>query len=321
MKIIKLSLLCLIAALCLCGCGEKKEIKAELETVALSVELPETSGVSCRYLYEADYAVYNQQKAAAAMYYEAYELTKTSDYIDKYGEDLKDEKIAAYCDERRKELYLDISTALNDNVKSLVQKVEDCDNIKAYLKRIEDDCFDFYHYYANFFLTDGKAHDEVICDIMKGFYERNNMFAFAFMGEHRAEITDVLVSRIIENTNATQDYNLYIAENNELIKALNTVYGGVKSEYAAIITTAQTKLIRNMLEEDNELDEQSINLLMYQLGEPTPTPEPTATPEPTPTPEPVVAPTPQVQYVPVYINPTPAPVVTVTPNPEYNFGF
>lgn len=156
---------------------------------------------------------------------------------------------------------------------------------------------------------------------MKGFYERNNMFAFAFMEEYKTEITDILVSRIIENTNATEDYNLYIAENNELIKALNTIYGGVKSDYASVIMTEQTRLIRNMLEEDNELDEASINMLMYQLGEPTPSPEPTPTPEPTEEPTPAPTPKTQVQYVPVYVNPTPAPQAPVTQPPSYDFGF
>ena len=321
MKIIKLSLMCLVACLCLCGCGEKSDLKVALEEVKLSVELPETSGDSCRYLYEADYAVYEQQKAAALMYYEAYTLTNTQDYIEEFGEKVKDDKIASSCNERRKELYLEIDEAINDNVASLVRSVEDCGNIEAYIDRVRDDCFDFYHYYATYLLTSGEEHEDLVCTIMKGFYERNNMFAFAFMEEYKTEITDILVSRIIENTNATEDYNLYIAENNELIKALNTIYGGVKSEYASVIMTEQTRLIRNMLEEDNELDEASINMLMYQLGEPTPSPEPTPTPEPTPEPTPAPTPKTQVQYVPVYVNPTPAPQTPTTPVPSYDFGF
>lgn len=313
MKKAKLTLVCLAMLLGLCGCGERNTLTDELGLIELSGSLPETTGISCRYLYEADHAVYVQQKAAALMYYEAYTLTDSQSYKDEYGDDLSDDRIASICNDRRKELYLEVDTMLHDNVEDMVKSVEDCDNLAAYIDRIQSDCFDFYHFYAEYFITEGDEHSELICTIMKTFYERNNLFAFAFMQENRDEFVNAAVARIIANTNAPEDFNMYIAENNVLIRSLNTVYGGVKSEYAQLITTAQTRLIRNMLEHDNELDEASINMLMYQLGEPTPSPVPTETPAPTATPRPTTQPTPQVMYVPVPVTPQ--------PNVDYNFGF
>ncbi len=322
---VKLCLICAGLLTVLCGCGDKSELKDHLAGILLENELPEVEITDCTRLYEADDAVYEQQLAACEMYYEAYTQTKTSDYVKIYKDDLKDEKIAYYCNLRRKELQKEIAEGLKDNVLSMIGTVEDCDNISAYTSRVNDDVVNFYDYYAAYEYAQRGEKEEAICDILAVFYERSNIFAFRFMEENREDFIEAVTDRIIENSYATESLNMYISMNNALTKALNTVYGGVPEEYSRRITEANIRLARRLLEEDNDLSELEINSLMYQLGEPTPeptekptekpTPEPTEKPTVRPTARPVAtaAPTPRPTQTP---RPTAAPIVTEPPEPE-----
>ena len=317
-KWLKTCLICLISVFCLVGCGEKSDLKRELNAVRLTYTLPEVTVSKCRYLDQADEAVYEQQLAACDLYYEAYFLTRSADYKEKYSGAIKSKRIYQYCNERRKELNSEIEEQLRKNLREIVRTVEDCNNIDAYIDRVISDTVDFYDYYAQYaYAEDREERVENACKILKGFHERTNILAFAFMKENKQDFIDLAMDRIEENSEAVDTFSMYITENNEIVKALNAVYGGVESERAEMINSATIKLVRKMLEDDNELDEKSINNLMYQLGEPTPTPEPTLTPEPTPeaTPEttrPTEAPAPQTT--------TQEPIKTQTPHQSWEFG-
>ena len=304
------TVLCLFVCF-LSGCGsDKSALKSALSNVELTHELPEVEIVGCRYLREADDAVYEQQIAACEMYYEAYELTETNAYKKVYKKGLKTKNVAYYCNKRRQELQLDIATQLNDNVYEMIKSVEDCENITAYLQRVNYDVVNFYDYYMAYMRADD-GDNSPACRMLMYFYERNNVLAFRFMGEHKDEIIEMAVETIVENSHKTEEHNKYISINNELIKALNTVYGGVSASDGEIITMANIELVRHLLEEDNELDNATIDKLMQQLGEPTPAP--TEAPTPTPTAEPTESPEhPETAERPAV--PTPRPAAP-TPRP------
>ncbi len=304
MKKVKLCLVCAGLLTVLCGCGDKSELKNHLAEIELENTLPEVTVEECKRLSEADDAVYEQQLAACEMYYEAYTQTKTSDYVKIYKDDLKEDKIAQLCNSRRAEINEEIANQLHENVYSMVGTVEDCDNITAYMDRVNYDVVNFYDYYAEYVYADRYDREEAICDILTVFYERSNVFAFRFMEENKDEFIDFAMSRIVDNSYATDSLNMYISMNNELTKALNIVYGGVSSENAAVITAANIRLARRLLEEDNDLSEKDIDSLMQQLGEPTP--EPTEKPTEEPTEKPTEAPT---------VKPTAEPKVTSAPTP------
>lgn len=307
-------MVCALLVLIGCGCSDKSSLKSELDGVELTMELPPVTNQGSTRLSEIDEDVYEQQLAACEMYYEAYDITRTSDYAEKYKDEVKEKKVGYYCNKRRKELQLDIATQLNDNVYVMVKGVLDCENISAYLKRVNSDTETFYDYYAEYQYSDDP--ERALCNILVTFYERRNVLAFSFMEEHEDEIIDAAVYDIIRNSKATDNFNMYIAKNNELIKALNTVYGGVSTEYTRLITAANVTLARKFLESDNDLSEDDIDKLMKQLGEPTP--EPTDAPTEESTENPTEAPT--ERDVPTQKpieteRPTakPAPAVTVPP--------
>lgn len=273
--------MCTLILLFSSGCGNQSNLKSELENVSLSYELPPVSNVGSSRLTEIDDDVYEQQIAACEMYYEAYQITKTADFIEKYEDEIKDERIGYYCNKRRKELQLDIATQLNDNVYVLAKAVEDCGNVAAYLKRVKYDTENFYDYYADTVYSD--EPEEALIRLLVAFYEKSNVLAFRFMDENKDRIIEAAIDKIKDNSYSTENFNMYIKENNEIIKALNTVYGGVPSYAADEITAANIALARKLLESDNDLSSEAIDKLMMQLGEPTPTPVATETPTPEPT--------------------------------------
>lgn len=317
-KWLKTCLVCLISIFCLAGCGEKSDLKNELNAVRPTYTLPKVTVSNCRYLDQADETVYEQQVAACDLYYEAYYLTRSADYIEKYEDTVKSERIFQYCNERRKELNSEIEDQLRENIREAVRTVEDCDNIDAYIDRVISDTVDFYDYYAQYvYAEDRDERVDSACKILKGFHERSNILAFSFMKENKQDFIDLSMERIVENSNAVDTFSMYITENNEIVKALNAVYGGIRSDRSEVINSATIKLVRKMLEDDNELDEDSINTLMQQLGEPTPTPELTPTPEPSlePTPEPTIS-----MEAPVPQQPTQTPTKTQAPQQSWEFG-
>lgn len=299
-----------IMLLLISGCGNSKgALKSELRNVSLSKELPAVRITDCHYLREVDEAVYEQQIAACEMYSEAYRLTNTSEFRKKH-KDINKKNVAQYCQNRRQEIHLDIATQLNDNVYEMIKSVEDCSNISAYLKRVNYDAVNFYDYYSAY-MNSPSNDSAAACRMLMSFYERNNILAFRFMDEHKDDIIEKAVREILSNAHQTEDLNKYIALNNELVRALNIIYGGVPSEYADMISNANIRLVRKLLEEDNELSSEDINKLMRQLGEPTPEPYATPAPKPGPAAEPEGEPEDRAAR-PV----TPAPMPTPVPAPR-----
>ena len=291
----------------LAGCGEKSGLATELDAIEFEAELPAVGITDCRYLAQADDEVYKQQIAACELYNEAYKLTNGNVFKRKYR-DVNATKVFHACYDKRREMNLKIATTLNDNVKAMIYSVEDCDNIPAYLRRVIDDTEDFYDYYDAYVNADGDI--DPACRILTAFYERSNILAFRFMKENKDDMIHSAVQKIVKNSLATEDLNKYISENNDLVKALNIVYGGVSEEYGELITNSEIRLVRRMLEEANKFAADDIDKLMRQLGEPTE--EPKLTPSPEPTEEPTEKPTEKPTEIPVR---TIAPERTVAPAP------
>lgn len=305
MKKIKFLAVCVLMLLLLTACGDKSSLKSSLDSAKLTTELPPVSDRTYNKLADVDEEVFEQQLAACEMYIEAYEITKPSVYTKKYKDEVDEDRIEYYCNNRRKELQTEIGTKLSDNVYELIKNVRDCDNMEAYLDRVNLDATLFYDYYSEYLYSDDE--DKALCDILKVFYERSNVLAFTFMDEYKDEIIEAAMKTIEDNADADTDLNMYIAMNNELIRALNNVYGGVNERYAERITESNIKLAKKLLETDDSLSDKEIQNLIAQLGQATPQPSEKATEKPTETPE--------VSDKPTMI-PIPTRIPTATQKPE-----
>lgn len=298
--------------LLLTSCGDKSDLKSTLDNVKIDVELPPISDRTYDRLADVDEEVYEQQLAACEMYIEAYEITKPSVYIKKYKDEVDEDRIEYYCNNRRKELQTEIGTKLSDNVYELVKSVDDCSNMEAYLDRVNLDATLFYDYYSEFLYSDDE--EKALCNILTAFHERSNVLAFMFMDEYKDDIIEAAVETIEDNADTDTDYNMYISMNNEIIRALNNVYGGVSQNYADKITESNVELARKLLETDENLTDKEIKELMSQLSQATPEPSERPTQTPTESAEPADRTTPEPVKTPRPVQvPTAAPSRTAAP--------
>lgn len=287
----------------LSGCADYDSIKTSLADITIDNVMEEVDeDASYRSLAEIDDLVYEEQLAACVMYSDAYKKTYYKDYAE---ESHNEEKVAELCTNRRHEVNTDIEIAFAINIYRLLQDVRDCSNIDAYVVKTHKDVLDFYDIYDKY--LNGDDPDGALVDMALEYADRSNILALTFLADVKPEVCRAALNKIEENADNDKDLRVYINLNNEIISALNTLYGAVPEEYAERITKINTSLAKKLLMSMETLTEDEKKDLLEQL-EPTPEPTevPTPTPRPTPTPTPAPSPTPR---------PTAAPTARPTARP------
>lgn len=297
---------CVLLTSLLTGCGGYDEIIAQLNEITIQNTLPIVGeDASYDYLEEIDELVYEQQINACTMYADTYDKTYYQQFED--GK-LNPDKLAKICSEKRKEINTDIEIAFDINIYRLLQDITDCSNADAYVVKTHRDVIDFYDIYAKY--ENGDDPQSALIDILLEYAERSNILAFKFLDYNDSRVFKAALARIEDNTNADEDFRLKINENNLIISALNTVYGGVPEEYSEKISELNTELAKKLVVSLEDITEDEREKMLYQL-EPTPTP--TIKPSVSPTPKPTASPTPKPLATPV---PTTKPTVKPTATPK-----
>ena len=310
-KRISLSIICcaLIPAL-LSGCANYDDVNAILNNVTVdNIMVEVTEDASYKKLTEIDDLVYEEQLAACIMYADTYKKTY---YKDIATEKHNEEKVAYLCNKRRHEINTEIEIAFAINIYRLLQDVRDCSNPDAYVVKTHKDVLDFFDIYDRY--LNGENPEETLVDMAVAYHNRSNILALTFLGERKTEVCRAALKEIRKNAANDKDLRVYINLNNDIITALNTLYGSVPRQYADDITDANIELGKKLLLSLETISDEAKLDLLEQLA--TPSPEPTATPKPTPTAQPTPKPTPKPTNTP---RPTftPRPVPTKTPAPSF----
>ncbi len=307
---------CILISFVLSGCSgndNNNNITTTLSQITVVNVLPGVNeNANYTSLSQIDDLVYEQQLAACKMYIDACKQTDYRNFVDNSetshdGELTKSEKkIANTVTNRRREVFDDIEVEFSLNIYRLLKSVEDCPNIDAYVKKAHDDVADFYDIYDKY-LNDNK--NDALIDMLLEYYTRTNVLALTFLDDNKNDACKAAVKHISKNSDMTEDLRMYVSQNNEIIKALNTVYGSIPSTYANKITDDSSYLAKKLIASMETLSNKEKLELIYQLEptpSPTPTPSPSAAPTPSPTPSPKPTPT---------VAPTKKPL-TVTQAPQ-----
>ncbi len=293
----------------LTGCSDNTDVSHILESITVVNCLPEVGeDVGYTSLSQIDDYVYEQQLAACEMYIDACNQTNFRNYTEEYNslenKDLtRDEKkIINMCTTRRREIFDEIEVEFCLNIYRLLKSVEDCPNIDAYVKKASNDVSDFYDIYGSYLNGD---EQEALINILVEYYTRTNVLALSFLDKNKNAVCKASVKRISNNADMTEDLRMYVSENNEIIKALNAIYGSIPSTYANKITDDSSYLAKKLIASMETLSNEEKLEMIYQLD---PTPSPTPVPTPTPTPSPSPSPTPMATTA-----PTRTPTPTKTP--------
>lgn len=277
--------LCVFTMSVLAGCANYSGIEEALEKVKIENTLPEASDGEFTSLEEASDAIYEQQIAACKIYAETYDKTYYSQFIGN-GKKFKTDKVANICYSYRKELNNEAVTKFYQNIYLIVKNCDDCTNKEAFLKKANTDVENFYDAYNKYLISDNP--DEELCKILVNYSERRNILALSFLDRNRQKVYSAATKMIEENSETDENFRFYLNKNNNIISALNDVYNGVPSAYAARISEATATLSKNLLNSLESLTDNERRSLMDQLNlsTPSPSPKPTSTPHPSVSPAP-----------------------------------
>ena len=314
------------------GCADYDSVDEALDKITIEDILPEAEDGGYSSLEEAADAVYEQQLAACKMYAEAYDKTYYRQYLGN-GKKLKEDKTAHICTVFRNEVNSEIYGSLENNINKITKDCEDV-NKSAFPKKVNNDILGFYDAYNRYLNAESKE-DELkrLCSMLVNFSQRRNVLALSFLERNKGRICDAAAEIIEGNAEADDEYRYYLNKSNNIVSALNNVYGGISEKYAGRINKAINKLSINLVNSMDTLTDTERTKLMEELNLNSPSPSPTALPMPsasaqptalptpkvTPTPTPSPAPTPMRTSAPT-VQPTAAPViqpqVTEEPQPE-----
>jgi len=288
-KILLCLVCCGLVSSLLTGCTNYEDITNILGQIRIENELPEVLESNYyKSLSDIDELVYEQQIAACEMYIDACRQTNHHDYFEgaensSVAKSMSNEekKIANLVTQRRHVIYEDISVVLAVNLYRLLQNVEDCPNVDAYVTKAQNDVVDFFDMYEAYVYGDDP--ERALLDILVEYRVRTNVLAFMFLDKNKEAVCEAAVKRIAKNAEMTEDLRMYVSNNNDIIKSLNEIYGSVPARYAEQISSDANFLAKKLVLSMESLSNKEKLDLINQI-DPTPSPTPTPTPKPTPDP-------------------------------------
>lgn len=332
MKRLLLCLSCAFMLVMISGCADYGYVDDALDKITIEDILPEAEDGGYSSLEEAADAVYEQQLAACKMYAECYEKTYYQQYLGN-GKKLKEDKTAHICSTFRREVNTEIYDSLKYNINKIIKDCEE-ESKSAFPIKVNNDVLGFYDAYSRYLNAESKEDElQNLCGILVNFAQRRNILALSFLERNKSKVYEAAAEIIEGNAETDDEYRYYLNKNNNIVSALNDVYGGVSAKYADRINKATNKLSINLVNSMDTLTDSERSKLMDELNLNSPSPSPTASPKPsasthptavptpkaTSTPTPSPAPTPMRTSAPI-VQPTTAPVVqpqvTEEPQPE-----
>jgi len=283
----------LMTLMLISGCNDYSDIEAQLREVEIENRLPDVDAGRFRTMADAEDAVYEQQIAACEMLSDSYDKTYYTNFIGNVKGSEK--RIREICNQKRQSIEEDIEKLYKKNIYAIMEDVEDCPNVDAFVDKTYSNVCLFYDEYNSYQNADNE--DVELTNILVYYHDRRNLLAKSFLARNEIDVFEASVAVIEGNAQADEEFRFYINKNNSVIKALNEIYGGVPEEYAYKIEIASNKLATNLINSLESLTDRERGQLMDELGLSTPTPSPRPTPTvkpsmtPSPTPRPTAVPT------------------------------
>lgn len=297
------------------GCSKYSDIQAELDEITIENILPDLPKTKMKKLADTDEAIYEQQLAVCRMLSDAYNDTYYLNFVNDNKRYNKD-KLSQICNDKRIEIDQEIANNFVLNIYHIISEVKDCQNQDAFIEKTYEDVLNFYDYYDKYLTSRNK--NQVLCDILTNYSERNNLLALNFLTKNEQKVYNAATTIIEQNAESekTDDYSYryYINKNNRIVNALNFVFDGVPKQYAARISKANTLLAEKLMDSLDSISDSEKEKLMSMLTgtsspKPSEKPEPSDEPETIPTPNIAATPKPKTTLAPV----TAAPKATAPP--------
>ena len=256
------TIFCILAlASSLTACGKYGKLQDELDTItAESTFPPVTEGATT--LDDINNAVYEQQLALCTAYAEAYNKTGIDDFMLKYPK-LDRDKVLSRLNDTRQDINDDSTDIFIENMALIVKDVTDIPNLSAYIEKRWSEVQVFYTDY-NRFVNYGDDYS-VLSDLLLKYANSDNQLASEILKHNSDQFMNAAVLRIEKNAEAKEDFRVKITENNNIINAVNNLYGGVYTDLVKRINTANRNLAVKLLNSLETLSKSEKEKLLDQL--------------------------------------------------------
>ena len=260
------AIICVILAVTsLSSCGKYAKLYETLDNMTLETVFPEIES-SVASISDAKEYTLIQQKALSEAMVEAYKITDIETLREKHP-DINRDKMMAELSNKRVLLNNDSIIAFRDNINILLEGVDEQDRI-SYIQKCVKEVEDFYLDYDKITDPDNDNH-KVISKIFTTYAFSKNEFAKYIIIENAEKITKAATLTIEENAEEETSLRANITKNNQIIRAINEVFGGVNSDesYKTRINNANRKLLTKTLNSMSGMSQAEKDNILSQFEE------------------------------------------------------
>lgn len=250
----------------LTSCGEYSKLYETLDAMAMQTEFPQAVSDATT-LSEAKSAVIEQQKALCEAMTEAYNLTDIESLREEH-QNINRNKMMSELSNKRRDLNAESTNLFAENMIIILENIDKEDK-GEYIADYAEEVKEFYKDYDKLTHSDPEDDYETVSKIFVSYAFSDNVFAKSIISENYETVVEATTRTIEANANKEGSFRANITKNNELIRAINEVMGGVgeKESYKDRINKANRKLLEKTLSSMSSMSQAERDAILNQFEE------------------------------------------------------
>lgn len=258
--------LVVISVFSLTACGETSSVFREIEDIEAKFDFPEAK--SDKYTIDS---VSGYVKAQQDALLKAYVYNIESTDIKLFKNKIEEDRISSLIRElnkKRMKLNEQVEEIFFSNMEVILENVTDFENKEAFMTVKRNEVLEFSTDYIRILNIDSEPPD-LIDKMVQDYIVISNEFANGILRENKDKIIDKVILMVEENSKATESFQTYINLNNESVKAINYLFGGVGEnvEFRTRINDSNYRLLEKTIEAMPDVSEADKESMLAQLRE------------------------------------------------------
>lgn len=246
--------------LAISSCGKMSAVQKYVDKIEVSAQFGQVRS-DAALLEDIQDDVYSMQLALCDALSRAYEETDIDNLTVEYPSSKK-EKVVSILNLRRQEISEELTTEFGERMAELVANVADCTNKQTYITKRRSEAVNFQMDYSK---LNGVEDSKGFSDILIRYSDLENSFARRYLNENKDMLVAAAIETIEENAQQSSGLRAFVAKNNSIVSALDTIFKTIKKSDADRINKANAELIVKLLNSMETLSADEKKRLMAQL--------------------------------------------------------
>ncbi len=227
--------------LTLSSCGKYGEFTEELDALKVENSFPTAVGGATE-VEETVESIRQQQVSLSLAYNEAKKITDTELFVEVY-DGISPDRMASELSKTRNRINNENNECFRQNLMVILENVNDCSNVEAYIEKRIEEVKGFYLQYIELQNLDENSFEEVT-SIFVSHANGKNEFAKWALKQKEIMVAESATRSIEQNSNVVVGHSAKLQKNNEIVTALNVLFGGVRgdTDHMERIKTSNKKL-------------------------------------------------------------------------------